>query len=225
MSKSQSTERIATEAGRSENPDRITFLATQQPNRKPPMSISKIHDGWLLAARRLPSTNCDPRPADTAINLLVIHNISLPPGEFGGTAIEDLFLNRLKRERHPYFAKIHDLRVSAHLLIDRHGDITQFVPFDLRAWHAGVSCYDDRECCNDFSIGIELEGTDDTPYTEAQYAALSATTRALLRHYPHLNPRRIAGHCDIAPGRKSDPGPAFDWIRYLASLHSHGQGL
>ncbi len=182
------------------------------------MSIPKIHDGWLLAARHLASANCDPRPAGTAIDLLVIHNISLPPGEFGGKAIEDLFMNRLDPDQHPYFAGIHDLRVSAHLFIDRHGSITQFVPFDLRAWHAGVSCYDDRECCNDFSIGIELEGTDDTPYTDAQYAALSDATRALLRHYPDLRPQRITGHCDIAPGRKTDPGPAFDWPRYLASL-------
>ncbi len=182
------------------------------------MSIPMIHDGWLLTARHLPSSNCDPRPADTAIDLLVIHNISLPPGEFGGKAIEDLFLNRLDPDQHPYFAEIHDLRVSAHLLIDRRGHVTQFVPFGLRAWHAGVSCYDDRERCNDFSIGIELEGTDDTPYTDEQYSALKHATRALLRHYPDLRPERITGHRDIAPGRKSDPGPAFDWPRYLASL-------
>ncbi len=182
------------------------------------MTKWEIDSGWLRAARRAPSPNQDERPPGVAIDLLVIHNISLPPGEFGGPWIEDLFLNRLDANEHPYFGEIHQLRVSAHLLIDRGGRLTQFVPFDKRAWHAGISCHDGRERCNDFSIGIELEGGDEIPYSDAQYAALRNTTRTLLNHYPALSQQRITGHCDIAPGRKTDPGPAFDWTRYLASL-------
>ncbi len=182
------------------------------------MPCPTIIAGWLQHASPAPSPNQDERPPDTPIDLLVIHNISLPPGEFGGRWIEDLFLNRLDPNAHPYFAEIHHLRVSAHLLIDRTGRVTQFVPFERRAWHAGVSCYEGRERCNDFSIGIELEGCDDVAYEEAQYAALATVTRTLLRHYPDLRRERIVGHCDIAPGRKTDPGPAFDWIRYRACL-------
>jgi AmpD protein len=177
-----------------------------------------IRDGWLLGVRHLPSPNCNDRPAGTCIDLLVIHNISLPPGEFGGGSVEQLFCNTLDCSSHPWFAQLLGLRVSAHLLIDRHGEPTQFVPFHRRAWHAGVSRHGEREGCNDFSIGIELEGTDTLPYTDAQYACLVALTRTLLREYPGLRAERIVGHSDISPGRKTDPGEAFDWERYLRAL-------
>lgn len=155
--------------------------------------------------------NFDDRPAGVAIDTLVIHNISLPPGQFGGCHVDELFCNRLDPDGHPYFAGIAHLRVSAHLLIDRNGALTQFVAFDKRAWHAGVSTYDGRERCNDFSIGIELEGTDQTPYTRRQYLALAQVVPRLLARYPALNLKRMVGHSDISPGRKTDPGPAFDW--------------
>ncbi len=174
--------------------------------------------GWLSRARRLPSPNRDTRPPGTSIDLLVIHNISLPPGEFGASWIDDLFLNRLDPAAHPYFATIDHLRVSAHLLVRRDGAITQYVPFDERAWHAGVSCFETRDCCNDFSIGIELEGTDDTPFTDHQYQALAAITRALRERFPAITAERIVGHSDIAPARKTDPGPAFDWARYRGRI-------
>ncbi len=174
--------------------------------------------GWMAGARRVPSPNAEPRPADCEPDLLVIHNISLPPGEYGGGFIEALFCNCLDWDAHPYFDEIRGLRVSAHLLIRRDGEAVQFVSFNDRAWHAGQSCYDGRDNCNDFSIGIELEGTDEDPYTDAQYAMLQTVTCALLSAYPDLTPERIAGHADIAPGRKTDPGPAFDWRRYRASL-------
>jgi AmpD protein len=167
------------------------------------------------------SPHCDRRPDDEPPSLLVIHNISLPPGEFGGPYIDQLFTGTLDPAQHPYFAEIHQLRVSAHCLIRRDGEIVQYVPFDQRAWHAGVSLYQGRERCNDFSIGIELEGTDQLAYTEAQYRTLQAVTALLAEHYPPLA-AHIAGHCDIAPGRKTDPGPAFDWDRYLASLEQRG---
>lgn len=179
---------------------------------------SRIRDGWLESIRRAPSPNCNDRPVGTEIDLLVIHNISLPPGEFGTGCVEELFCNTLDCTRHPWFERLLGLRVSAHLLIDRHGALTQFVPFHLRAWHAGASRHDGRENCNDFSIGIELEGTDELPYTDAQYARLVDVTRTLLREYPGLCARRIVGHSDIAPGRKTDPGEAFDWERYLRAL-------
>jgi len=169
--------------------------------------------GWLDGVRRCPSPNCDKRPEDAAIDLLVIHNISLPPGEFGGGWIDDLFLNRLDPMAHPYFAEIHTHRVSAHLLIRRGGERVQYVALGQRAWHAGASSYKGRERCNDFSIGIELEGSDDIPYAPAQYTALAATIREIRRSYPAITPERIVGHCDIAPGRKTDPGPSFDWAR------------
>lgn len=176
-----------------------------------------IRDHRVQGARWCPSPNCNARPAGE-ISLLVIHNISLPPGRFGGGYIEALFSNQLDPAAHPFFAEIAGLEVSAHLLIDRQGQMTQFVPFDRRAWHAGRSCYRGRQACNDFSIGIELEGTDDTPYTDAQYRTLTAVTRALLACYPALDVGRIVGHSDIAPGRKTDPGPAFDWPRFLQAV-------
>ena len=167
--------------------------------------------GLVTSARQVYSPNYNQRPAGSAIELIVIHNISLPPGEFGGGWIEALFTNRLPPAVHPYFQTIAALQVSAHLLLERSGAIVQFVPFSLRAWHAGVSCYQGRNNCNDFSIGIELEGTDNTPYTEAQYQQLGRLIPALQQVYPQI--KHITGHCDIAPGRKTDPGPAFDWSR------------
>lgn len=177
----------------------------------------EIEQHRIRGARFLPSPNCNERP-EGEISLLVIHNISLPPGQFGGGQIEALFTNRLDWDAHPFFNEIRGLEVSAHLLIDRAGTLTQFVPFDRRAWHAGRSCFQGREACNDFSIGIELEGTDELPYTDFQYERLIQVTRALLNTYPDLTRERIVGHCQIAPERKTDPGPAFDWPRFLAAL-------
>jgi AmpD protein len=174
--------------------------------------------GLLAGARQCPSPNCDDRPADEAPTLIVLHGISLPPGEFGGPWIDQLFTNRLDPGAHPSFATLADLRVSAHVLLRRDGTAVQYVPFHRRAWHAGASCYQGRERCNDYSIGIELEGADDQPYTDAQYAALTATVRALLQAYPALDAARITGHSDIAPGRKTDPGPHFDWPRLRQML-------
>ena len=183
-----------------------------------------IQDHWLLEARRLPSPNCDERPEVDDISLLVIHNISLPPGEFGGPHVDELFCNRLDPGAHPYFADICQLRVSAHLLIRRDGSLVQYVPFNRRAWHAGQSCYAGREQCNDYSIGIELEGCDALPFTDDQYHALARVTTALIAAYPGLDAGRILGHSDIAPGRKTDPGPCFDWQRYRAVLPESGRG-
>lgn len=149
--------------------------------------------------------------------MLVIHNISLPPGEFGGPWIEHLFTNTLDPSRHPYFAEIAELRVSAHLLINREGEVVQFVPFDKKAWHAGKSLFAGEENCNEFSIGIELEGCDDREFTDIQYERLAELTRYLCDCYPAIVPERIVGHSDIAPGRKTDPGPCFDWQRYRKS--------
>lgn len=181
----------------------------------------EIQQHWLSTARRVPSPNCSERPPATAVSLLVIHSISLPPGEFGGTHIDELFCNALDGAAHPYFAGICALRVSAHLLIRRDGSIVQYVPFDRKAWHAGRSSFGGREECNDFSIGIELEGTDTGPFTADQYRQLSAVSRLLLAQYPELTQERIAGHSDIAPGRKTDPGPGFDWQQYRHALQ-HG---
>ena len=176
----------------------------------------KLDDAGLLAeARYLPSPNCDDRPVDAAIELLVIHNISLPPGEFGGDAIADLFLNRLDPQAHPYYEGIANLRVSSHFLIRRDGALLQFVPCAKRAWHAGLSQWCGRERCNDFSIGIELEGADDLPFSDAQYECLSVLARALYARYPV---KASVGHSDIAPGRKTDPGPFFSWPRYFSGL-------
>jgi AmpD protein len=177
-----------------------------------------IEDGWLQVARREPSPNCDERPTGGTIDLLVIHSISLPPGEFGGPWIDRLFTNRLDPGAHPYFAEIAGTEVSAHLLIRRGGELTQYVPFHLRAWHAGTSCWAGRERCNDFSIGIELEGSDERAFEAIQYERLLEVTRALMARYPGITPASIVGHSDIAPGRKTDPGPAFDWAGYRAQL-------
>lgn len=177
-----------------------------------------IQDGWLENVRYMPSPNCDDRPAGTDINLIVVHNISLPPGEFGGPWIDALFTNTLPPDANPYFREIHALEVSSHALIRRTGEIVQYVPFHLRAWHAGASEYQGMPRCNDFSIGIELEGTDTQPYEDVQYDVLAQLVRSLIRHYPGLNTDRIAGHCDIAPARKTDPGPAFDWTRFRGTL-------
>ena len=177
-----------------------------------------VEAGLLRAARHVPSPNCDDRPAGVTADLIVVHGISLPPDDFGGPWIDLLFTNRLPPDAHPYFANIADRKVSSHLLIRRDGEIVQYVPFHRRAWHAGVSSYAGREKCNDFSIGIELEGADEIPYEPVQYRALSDVIRQLLVAYPALSFARIAGHSDIAPGRKTDPGPAFDWPRLRALL-------
>jgi AmpD protein len=166
--------------------------------------------GWLRGVERISSPNCDDRPAGMPIDLVVIHAISLPPGRYGGGHVQRLFCNELDLGADPYFTEIADLRVSAHLLIERDGAPTQFVPFNRRAWHAGVSEFEGRPRCNDFSIGIELEGTDSEPFVDAQYAALNTALAALIAAYPI---RAVRGHSDVAPGRKTDPGPFFDWAR------------
>ncbi|HSD43567.1 MAG TPA: 1,6-anhydro-N-acetylmuramyl-L-alanine amidase AmpD [Burkholderiales bacterium] len=171
--------------------------------------------GLASGARFIPSPNCDDRPPGEAVRLIVIHNISLPPGEFGGDDIARLFCNTLDCSAHPYYDGLRDLRVSAHFLVRRWGEIVQFVQCTRRAWHAGESTWRGRTCCNDFSIGIELEGADAVPYADAQYAALAALTAALMRAYPV---EEVLGHADIAPGRKTDPGSAFDWPRFRTLL-------
>ncbi len=176
--------------------------------------------GLLEGTRQVCSPNCDERGGDEPISLLVIHNISLPPAQYGGPWIDALFTNTLDPAAHPYLQTIAGQRVSAHLLIRRDGEVVQYVPFHQRAWHAGQSCFQGRECCNDFSIGIELEGCDEQPYEEVQYERLIALTCCLLESYPAIVPERITGHSDIAPGRKTDPGPMFDWARYLDALKS-----
>lgn len=174
--------------------------------RLSPVRISS--DGFADGACHLPSPNCDERPADARVELIVVHNISLPPGDYGGPGIVDLFLNRLQPSAHPYYVDIAHLRVSAHFLIRRDGTLLQFVSCQRRAWHAGVSSWRGRSRCNDFSVGIELEGTDTTPYENTQYACLNTLICALRRAYPIAD---ITGHADIAPGRKTDPGPSFAW--------------
>lgn len=173
---------------------------------------------WLTDALACASPNCNDRPRPDDIALVVIHGITLPPGQFGTGLVERLFLNSLDLTLHPALADLEGVRVSAHLLIDRDGAVTQFVPFDRRAWHAGVSSYGGRENCNDFAIGIELEGTDTVPYEDAQYERLAEVLRALFLRYPQLSPSRLVGHSEVAPGRKTDPGPVFDWQRVLASV-------
>jgi AmpD protein len=163
------------------------------------------------------SENCSERKTEE-ISLLVIHNISLPPGEYGGGYIEKLFTNNLDPNDHAYFSEIYDLKVSSHLLIERDGSLVQFVPFNKKAWHAGVSSFEGRENCNEFSIGIELEGTDDDTYTEDQYRALIDITKVLMLVFQDIKKENIVGHSDIAPGRKTDPGKAFDWHYYLSNL-------
>lgn len=174
--------------------------------------------GLLSPARYSPSPHCDDRPADCAIDLLVIHNISLPPGEFGGQYIEDLFLGQLSATKHPYFESIYQLKVSAHVLIRRDGEIIQFVPFHRRAWHAGQSYFKGRPACNDFSIGIELEGSDNDAFEPIQYQRLASITQALMRAYPNIGRKTIVGHSDIAPSRKTDPGSHFDWALYYGLM-------
>lgn len=170
--------------------------------------------GLLSGCEFIPSPNCDDRP-DSKIKLLVIHSISLPPDEFGGDGVRQLFTNTLDANEHPYYATIADIRVSAHFFVRRDGQIIQFVSCLNRAWHAGESCWQNYSRCNDFSIGIELEGADTIPFTDMQYAALIGLTRAIRAAYPITG---IAGHSDIAPLRKTDPGPCFDWNRYLTGL-------
>jgi AmpD protein len=171
--------------------------------------------GLAKRARFIPSPNCDDRPPGEVVRLIVVHNISLPPGEFGGDDIVRLFCNTLDCGAHPYYEGLRDLRVSAHFLVRRAGEILQFVPCTRRAWHAGPSAWRGRNRCNDFSVGIELEGADAVPYAHAQYAALAALAGALSRAYPVED---VVGHADIAPGRKTDPGPAFDWSRFCKLL-------
>lgn len=195
---------------------RIVAPSLIHPADRQPCSIDPT--GWLSPVARCPSPNFNARPHADDISLLVIHNISLPPGQFGDGYIERFFCNQLPADDHPYFATICDLQVSAHCLIDRRGQVTQFVSFSDRAWHAGASHFAGRENCNDFSIGIELEGTDDRPYTPAQYSSLAAITQLLLAYYPALQRERIVGHSTIAPGRKTDPGPLFDWAHYFALI-------
>lgn len=175
--------------------------------------------GYLKKVRYVPSPNYDERPPECAISLLVIHSISLPPDEFGGNGVIELFTNELDPQTHPYFESLRDLRVSSHFFIRRDGEIIQFVPCTLRAWHAGVSCWQGRDRCNDFSIGIELEGSDTLPFEPIQYDQLIALTAALLKAYPITD---IAGHVDIAPTRKTDPGPYFDWGRYRQGFSNDG---
>lgn len=174
----------------------------------------RIIEGFVDGVRYVASPNYDERPAGASIDVLVIHAISLPPGEFGGLGVEQLFTNTLNRDEHPYYSEISGLRVSSHLFVRRDGEIVQFVPLGARAWHAGESCCEGRTRVNDFSIGIELEGTDDVPFEEAQYRQLALLTRAIMAHYPAITLQRIYGHSDIAPGRKTDPGPHFNWARY-----------
>lgn len=183
-------------------------------SRKSVVSASRItvdRAGIVRAAAQVPSPNCDERPEGAAITLLVVHGISLPPGQFGGTGIVELFTNRLDPSADPYYPTVANANVSAHFLIRRDGTLVQFVPCAKRAWHAGTSSWHGRAHCNDFSVGVELEGTDDVPYGDEQYATLARLARALRRRYPIAE---VAGHSDVAPGRKTDPGPAFDWERF-----------
>jgi AmpD protein len=182
----------------------------------------KVSVGWLEGAVRVVSRNCDDRPDESDISLIVVHCMSLPPGEFGGDWIDRLFTNSLPAHAHPYFEAVHRLRVSAHALIRRDGEIVQYVPFHKRAWHAGASSYLGRERCNDFSVGIELEGTDDIAYTDVQYERLGDLIVTLLGYYPGLSAKAIVGHSEIAPGRKTDPGKSFDWERLYDLLAARG---
>jgi len=173
---------------------------------------------WVDQARHLPSPNCGQRPDPDDISLIIVHNISLPPGEFGGGHVDALFTNGLDTAAHPYFRQLEGVHVSSHFLIDRLGDVTQYVACHHRAWHAGRSCWAGREECNDFAIGIELEGADDIPYEPAQYQRLAELVALLQTNYPRLAPEAVTGHEDVAPGRKTDPGPAFDWPLFWSEL-------
>jgi AmpD protein len=185
-----------------------------------------LKSGLMRGARQIASPNRDLRPAGVETDLIVVHGISLPPGEFGGPWIDRLFTNTLPAEVHPYFAEVNSLRVSSHLVVMRDGAVTQYVKFTERAWHAGQSHYRGRDACNDFSVGVELEGTDTLPYEAAQYSALAEVVAALCAAYPRLSTDRLTGHSDIAPGRKTDPGPAFDWqlARRLIAAASSAPG-
>jgi AmpD protein len=185
-----------------------------------PQRLRLNNEGLVEGIRFIPSPNCDARPAGCAIDLLVIHHISLPPGEFGGNGIVDLFTNRLDPAAHPFYASIAGTKVSAHFLVRRDGGLIQFVPCAMRAWHAGESAWKGRARCNDFSVGIEVEGSGKVSFTDAQYERLARLTRALRARYPIAD---IAGHSDIAPGRKSDPGPLFDWARYRAMVDAKAE--
>lgn len=178
----------------------------------------EIENHLLSNVQYVPSPNQSDRPPGTDIDLLVIHNISLPPGEFGTDCVEQLFCNTLDCTTHPFFKSLVDLKVSSHLLIDRLGTVTQFVPFHRKAWHAGESRYEDRSNCNDFSIGIEMEGTDEEAFTDEQYSQLASVSRTIIEAYPALTKEHIVGHSDIAPGRKTDPGPHFDWQRFKGMI-------
>jgi N-acetyl-anhydromuramoyl-L-alanine amidase len=186
------------------------------------MPATTIAMGLLSGVRRVDSPNRDARPGGLVPELIVVHGISLPPGTFGGPWIDRLFQNLLPAEEHPYFETIQHLRVSSHVLVARDGTLTQYVPFDERAWHAGNSYWRGRSACNDFSVGVELEGTDEEPYDDRQYEALADVVAALQRAYPSLAEGWIAGHSDIAPGRKTDPGPAFDWRRLEQAVRTRG---
>jgi len=182
------------------------------------------HDsGWLEGVRWVPSPNCDER-LGSEVSLLIVHSISLPPGEYGGDAIDALFTNRLDPDAHPYFAGLAGLRVSAHALVRRDGQVVQYVPFHRRAWHAGESTFRGRSACNDFSIGVELEGLETGSFEEVQYQRLAELARVLMRRWPDIAPERIVGHSDVAPGRKRDPGPGFDWRRFHAHLRAGEAG-
>lgn len=194
----------------------VRILLTDQ--RDLPVYTVSPGAGLLRPAVQCPSPNQDDRPGIVEPELIVIHAISLPPGEFGGDYIEQFFTNCIDRQAHPYFEEIGDLHVSAHLLVRRDGAVTQFVPFGRRAWHAGQSVFRGRPRCNDFSIGIELEGDDEAAYADQQYSVLASVIDTLVATYPRLSTRTIAGHCDLAPQRKSDPGPAFDWLRLYDEL-------
>lgn len=176
--------------------------------------------GLLSGARQVASPNFDARPSNVAPDLIIVHGISLPPGEYGGAWIDQLFTNLLPWDAHPYFKQIEGTKVSSHLLIRRDGEVVQYVPFQQRAWHAGASNYQGRERCNDFSIGIELEGVDDAPYEAEQYRELARVIVTLCAMYPFLSPDRVVGHSDVAPDRKTDPGESFDWPRLRAMLRA-----
>jgi AmpD protein len=182
--------------------------------------LSKITNQLITSAEFRESPNCSERPPGVQVMLLVIHNISLPPGRFGGTHIINFFQNKLDVSADKYFKEIKNLKVSSHLLIDRRGRVTQFVPFNKNAWHAGISHYQGQENCNDFSIGVEMEGTDSIDYTTKQYESLKEVTLSLMKAYPKIILDNIVGHSDIAPERKTDPGESFDWSRFRSSLVS-----
>ena len=189
---------------------------------KAPEVTIDIGRGLVAQARFVPSPNQDARPPGATLDLIVVHGIGMPPGEFGGPWVEQLFLNELPGEAHPFFASLDGLEVSAHVFLRRDGSLLQFVPFHARAWHAGRSEWRHRPGCNDYSVGIEVEGADEIPYEPVQYAVLAALVVALRRAYPTLASDAITGHSDIAPGRKTDPGPAFDWANLDRQLAAHG---